>query len=159
PRNGVELIHREPAQRRVLQGLGIALAQPRQPHLEQGASVRQWDIGADALPHLDLYSELLPALPNESVHLRLAGLHLAAGKLPPPRRFRRISPLATEHTAIGDDGRADDDQLVRPFGVQAGKACQMSYRSRRPPCAKSVAMGDMRMWTNGQDEITLGSRA
>src|SRR5690606_13998691 len=97
--------------------------------------------------------------PHQGVRLGLAGLNLAAGELPTAGRFGRVGTLAAEHAPVlVDDRRAENDQLRRPFGVHGDPACQTSYRYGVPPCAKSVAMGDMRMWTDGQDEITLGSR-
>jgi hypothetical protein len=129
PRDAVELVHREPAQGGVFQGLGHAPDEFGKPYPQYGAAMREGHITAYPVTKGDDNAEFLLTFPDQRVLVTLAGFDLSAWKLPPSGRLRRFGPFATQDPTIDNDGCSDNDQGGCPFAVHGGQACQTIHRS------------------------------
>src|SRR2546421_11827638 len=127
-----------------------------QVHLEDRPAMCQRYVLPDAYPDVDLYAQLLDALPDQRLDLGLPRLDLATGKLPSAGDFGRIGARTRQYKAILDNCGTHDDPLYGPFGLHGASACQTKEKVGVPHCPLPPEMTKLWPWTRDGLGTTLG---
>jgi hypothetical protein len=140
PRQLLQLLRVEPANRVVLARNGLAMDDPRQVDT-QHVPTAQGLLTGEPPANLDLAVELLPDLARAGLRCGLARVDLAAGKLPPTRQLRRSHSSGGKQSAVPHDGGAHHEpggsRRLVVGALRAGHSDELSFLGRRPVAGSS----------------------